>query len=48
MRPVVPLDDAARIVGQRLTEIWGQAVVVDNPRRRGWQHRRRCRREIGA
>ena len=25
-----PLDDAARIVGQRLTEIWGQAVVVDN------------------
>jgi tripartite-type tricarboxylate transporter receptor subunit TctC len=25
-----PLDDVARVVGQRLTEMWGQAVVVDN------------------
>jgi tripartite-type tricarboxylate transporter receptor subunit TctC len=25
-----PLDDVARIVGQRMTETWGQTVVVDN------------------
>ena len=25
-----PYDDVARVVGQRLSEIWGQAVVVDN------------------
>src|SRR3954465_5927620 len=25
-----PLDDVMRVVGYRLTEIWGQTVVVDN------------------
>jgi tripartite-type tricarboxylate transporter receptor subunit TctC len=25
-----PLDDVMRVVGQHLTELWGQAVVVDN------------------
>jgi tripartite-type tricarboxylate transporter receptor subunit TctC len=28
--PGGPLDDVARVMGQRLTEIWGQAVVIDN------------------
>jgi tripartite-type tricarboxylate transporter receptor subunit TctC len=25
-----PLDDVARVIGQRLNELWGQAVIVDN------------------
>ena len=25
-----PLDDVMRVVGHRLTEMWGQSVVVDN------------------
>lgn len=25
-----PYDEAARAIGPRLTEIWGQAVIVDN------------------
>ncbi len=28
--PGGPLDDVARLVGERLTEMWGQPVVVDN------------------
>ena len=28
--PGGPLDDVARVMGQRLTETWGQPVVVDN------------------
>ncbi len=25
-----PLDDVMRVVGHRLTEMWGQSVIIDN------------------
>jgi tripartite-type tricarboxylate transporter receptor subunit TctC len=28
--PGGPLDDVARVMGQKLTEVWGQVIVVDN------------------
>ena len=49
--PFVPggaTDAIARTVGHRLSEVWGQQVVIENKRRRRRQYRRRDGRAVGA